>query len=354
MIYSYFCNAASEPRNRMRKETLVSIAERIGCSVSTVSRVLNGNAVKYRISETMSRRILDEARRANYTPSLLAKGLRTNKTSTIGLVIPNIENTFFANIAGVIIREARSLNYKVVVADTQENESYEKDGLSSLLARHVDGIIVAPCGNDPSIVENVLDTGIPIVQIDRYISEALKIPYISTDNYKGAVMAVEHLIENGHENIACIQGPPQSMPAGDRTRGFFETMAEHGIQGKGYLCGDEFSLQNGYLETKLLLSGPNPPTAIFAQSNLILLGAIKAIFESGLKIPDDISIISFDDNVMFNYLNPAITCIAQPIEEIGILAVKILMKSIQEDIYEASHIHLPPTLIVRNSVRKIV
>ena len=119
----------------MKKETLVSIAERSGCSISTVSRVLSGNAAKYRISQRTVARVTEEVKRCNYTPSLLAKGLRTNRTDTIGLLIPNIENSFFAGVAGVVIRESRNYNYKVVVVDTQEDERNEQDGLSALLGR---------------------------------------------------------------------------------------------------------------------------------------------------------------------------------------------------------------------------
>ena len=117
----------------MKKETLVSIAERSGCSISTVSRVLSGNAAKYRISQRTVARVTEEVKRCNYTPSLLAKGLRTNRTDTIGLLIPNIENSFFAGVAGVVIRESRNYNYKVVVVDTQEDERNEQDGIRYML-----------------------------------------------------------------------------------------------------------------------------------------------------------------------------------------------------------------------------
>ena len=156
----------------MKKETLVSIAERSGCSISTVSRVLSGNAAKYRISQRTVARVTEEVKRCNYTPSLLAKGLRTNRTDTIGLLIPNIENSFFAGVAGVVIRESRNYNYKVVVVDTQEDERNEQDGLSALLARRVDGIIAAPCGNDAALFASVQEGGMPLVLIDRYLPDA--------------------------------------------------------------------------------------------------------------------------------------------------------------------------------------
>ena len=200
----------------MKKETLVSIAERSGCSISTVSRVLSGNAAKYRISQRTVARVTEEVKRCNYTPSLLAKGLRTNRTDTIGLLIPNIENSFFAGVAGVVIRESRNYNYKVVVVDTQEDERNEQDGLSALLARRVDCIVAAPCGSNSELFASVQEGGMPLVLIDRYLPDAGMLSYVTTDNYRGAVMATEYLLENGHRRIACIQGTPHSMPVRDR------------------------------------------------------------------------------------------------------------------------------------------
>ena len=325
----------------MKKETLVSIAERSGCSISTVSRVLSGNAAKYRISQRTVARVTEEVKRCNYTPSLLAKGLRTNRTDTIGLLIPNIENSFFAGVAGVVIRESRNYNYKVVVVDTQEDERNEQDGLSALLARRVDGIVAAPCGSNSELFASVQEGGMPLVLIDRYLPDAGMLSYVTTDNYRGAVMATEYLLENGHRRIACIQGTPHSMPVRDRVRGFGDT-------------GEDFSVQNGYLETKLALAREERPTAIFALSNLILLGVVKAVHESGLRIPDDISVVSFDDNMLFNYLDPAITCIGQPTDEIGTLAVKLLIRAVREPGAAPSHLHLPPSLIIRRSVRNLL
>ena len=302
----------------MKKETLVSIAERSGCSISTVSRVLSGNAAKYRISQRTVARVTEEVKRCNYTPSLLAKGLRTNRTDTIGLLIPNIENSFFAGVAGVVIRESRNYNYKVVVVDTQEDERNEQDGLSALLARRVDGIVAAPCGSNSELFASVQEGGMPLVLIDRYLPDAGMLSYVTTDNYRGAVMATEYLLD------------------------------------RIVVTGEDFSVQNGYLETKLALAQAERPTAIFALSNLILLGVVKAVHESGLRIPDDISVVSFDDNMLFNYLDPAITCIGQPTDEIGTLAVKLLIRAVREPGAAPSHLHLPPSLIIRRSVRNLL
>lgn len=339
----------------MKKETLETIAKSSGYSISTVSRVLNGNASKYRISQRAVSRVMEEVKRSNYTPSLLAKSLRTNRTDTIGLLIPNIENSFFANIAAVVIREARNFNYKVVVVDTQEDDHNERDGLASLLGRRVDGIVAVPCGDDKQLYTGVQASGVPIVLVDRYLPDVDELSYVTTDNYRGAVMGTEHLLENGHRRIVCIQGTPHSMPVRDRVRGYKETLQKHGLSNEISVVGGDFSIENGYLESKLALNRPQRPTAIFALSNLILLGVVKAVHESGLKIPDDISVISFDDNQLFNYLDPAITCIGQPTEEIGTLAIKLLLRDIRHSTETlASHLCLPPSLVIRRSVRNLL
>lgn len=336
----------------MGKDTLVSIAEKAGCSVSTVSRVLGGNASKYRISQKTIDRVMKEAEKADYTPSLLAKGLRTKKTDTIGLVLPSIENTFFAHIASVLVSEAKNYNYQIILADTQENEENEVRNISTLLARNVDGLVVIPCGSSPEKYNKILKKGVPIVLMDRCFLGLDSISNVSTDNYSGARLATEHLISKGHRNIVFIQGTPFLYPSKSRADGYRDTMKEHGLEQFISVSGDDFSVQNGYIEAKLLLSRKVRPTAIFAGSNQITLGCIKAIKEAGLKVPEDISLIAFDDNILFDYLEPGITCIAQPIEEMSLLALKILIDQIESDSAPVS-VLIPPRIVARNSIKKL-
>ena len=336
----------------MALDTLASIAEKAQCSVSTVSRVLSGKADKYRISEATVARVREVAEQANYTPSLLAKGLRAGKTDTIGLLIPGVDDTFFSGIASCIIAEARNLGYTTIVVDTQESEKNESEGFSTLLARKVDGIIAVPCGRETEAFDRVADAGLPMVVVDRYFEKGEKWTFVTTDNYKGAVMAVEHLVANGHSRIACIQGSPDAMTCRERVRGYTDTMRRLGLERHIRISGDKFSIQNGYVESNLLLSGDDCPTAIIALSNKILLGAVKAVTESGRSIPDDISVISFDDNLLFNYMTPRITCISQPVQEISLMAVKLLLKKIAGE-KNASHLFLPQGLVIRDSVKSL-
>ncbi|WP_298031059.1 LacI family DNA-binding transcriptional regulator [uncultured Alistipes sp.] len=334
------------------KETLVTISKRTGFAISTVSRVLNGQAEKYRISSKTVELILEEARRCDYTPSLLAKGLRMKHTNTLGLLIPSVANPYFADISSVVIQEAKSRGYTVMVVDTMENEANEREGIRTMLSRRVDGIVVVPCGQTPEYLEQV-NRSVPVVLIDRYF-EQTSLPYVSTDNYCGGMDATRMLLKNGHRNIVCIQGVPYSMPNRQRVRGFLDALAQEGIEGQAAVTGNDFSIQNGYIETKLALNRPDPPTAIFALSNTILLGAVKAIRESGLHIPEDISLVSFDNNPYLDFLVPAITRISQPLEDIGKMAVKLLLESIQEGKRSQTQIQLAPNMILCDSVRPLL
>ena len=202
-------------------------------------------------------------------------------------------------------------------------------------------------------IDRLMQHNLPTVFLDFYGSRD-DVDSVLSDSFYGAYMLTSYLIENGHRRIACIQGTPHSMPVRDRVRGFGDTLRAHGLGDRIVVTGEDFSVQNGYLETKLALAREERPTAIFALSNLILLGVVKAVHESGLRIPDDISVVSFDDNMLFNYLDPAITCIGQPTDEIGTLAVKLLIRAVREPGAAPSHLHLPPSLIIRRSVRNLL
>ena len=333
----------------MKRGNLTDLAEKTGYSISTVSRVLNGKGDEYRISKSTVEKILHMAEEINYKPNLIAQSLRNNTTHTIGLLIPHIDNPFFANIANVLIREAQKFGYIVILIDTMESPSFESEAINSLLARSIDGIIIVPTGEDPTKLEEV-NLKTPIVLIDRYFKHH-NLPFVSTDNYKGAYQGTKLLLESGHRRILCIQGPKISITTKERIRGFMDAMQEYGRQDEALIRGNDFSIKNGYIETKLILSSEIKPTAIFALSNTILLGVLKALNEHKLIIPKDMSVISFDDNLYLDYLNPPITRIVQPIEEIGIIAVKILMQKIAEEKNIHSEILLQPTIYKRDSIK---
>ena len=331
----------------MQKATLIGIAQRTGFSVSTVSRILSGQAEKYRISKKAVEAVCEEARRCNYTPSLLAKSLRMNKTFTLGLLIPGVDNPYFANIASAVIHEAKTLGYQMIIIDTLEDAANEREGIASLLSRKVDGIVIVSSDENADYLEEIHRTT-PMVLIDRHF-EGTTLPYVCSDNRQGGYDATSHLIGMGHRNILCIQGVRRSMPSRQRVDGYHAAMREAGLDLTARVVGDDFTIRNGYLETKLAFSSPNPPTAIFALSNTILLGTIKAVHELGLHIPDDVSIVAFDNQIYMDFLNPAITRISQSTAEMCTLAMRILMQQISGDSTSGVQMLLPPELVLSDS-----
>lgn len=331
------------------KPTLETIAEKTGYSTSTVSRVLTGKAEKFRISETAAEAIRETAAELGYTPNILAQNLRNGKTETIGLVVPDMSNPYFAEISSVIVAEAKKHGYTTIVTDTMENESAQKDSVCALVSRKVEGMIIVPCGSDPYYLEDLNKRVAPIILVDRYFENS-PLPYVVTNNWQGGVDGTNILIRNGHKKIACIQGNLDSMPNKKRTEGYLAALKKAGLERFQQIVGNDFTVQNGYIETKLLLNSPDRPTAIFALSNTIGLGAIRAIREAGLKIPDDISLVSFDNNIYLDYFVPAVTRIGQRVEEMGRMAVKLLIGSIRSQKTLSSQIELSTEIILRESV----
>lgn len=331
------------------------LADVLDISITTVSRVLNGKSKKYRISEATTRRVLQAAKEYNYSPNKIARGLKLDKTDTIGLIIPDISNPFFADIAQSIEKEARAKGFSIILCDSGEDYHVEKELISLLLSHKVDGIIVAPVGTSYEHLVSTYESGIAMVVIDRCFPE-VNLPYITSDNYQGAYDAVHFLITMGHRRIACIQGIPQTQPSKDRVRGYREALRTNGIAvDESLIVGDDFSTENGYRQTRILFSMENPPSAVFALSNLVSLGVIKAVNEMGLKIPEHLSLISFDEQPYSAYLGTPMTTINQKKSEMGQLAVDVLIKYIGSKEYRKKMVNmkLKTDLIVRESVRNV-
>lgn len=334
-----------------QKISITDIAVKTGLSTTTVSRVLNGKAEKYRISKKSQQKVKEVAKELHYTPNRFAANLRTGKSGTLALIIPSLNNPFFAGIASAINTELRKFNYITIISDSDENPEIERMELQQLIARNIEGLIIVPCGEQWEHIKLLQDQGLPIVCIDRYF-EDLDIPFVSTDNYLGAYMATKHLIENGHSRITCIQGVRHSTPNRQRIKGFKDAMNEE-EQENYNIVGDDFTFQNGYLETKLLLQHNEKPTAVFTLSNTIAMGCMKALKEENIKVPDDISLITFDDHPYLDYLSTPLSCVAQPVSDISKMAVKFLISKINNKEVQTSQVLLRPTMKMRDSIKRI-
>lgn len=335
----------------MGAKNITDIANQLGLSVTTISRVLNGKADQYRIGKKTQLRVNQLAEKLNYVPNEFAANLRSGKSNTIALSIPSISNVFFARIASDLNRELRKMEFMTIIYESDENEHLEADSLKKLQSRNIEGLIIAPCGADSSELRKLHDIGLPIVCIDRYFDD-IDIPYVATDNFSGGYSATKYLIEKGHHNIACIQGNTFSMPNIRRVEGYTKAMKEANISSL-YIEGEKFDMQNGYIETKLLLQCGKQISAIFALSNTIALGCLKALQEEGLKIPEDISLITFDDSPYLELLATPITSVAQPQLEISKVATKLLLAMLNDEPRSTNKVLLKPRIIERSSVKQL-
>jgi LacI family transcriptional regulator len=283
----------------------------------------------------------------------LARGLKSKKTFELGVAVSDIFNPFFTTLIKSISKEVRNIGYTIMLCDSDENTDFEKESIGHLLESRVEGLIIAPVGIYSDSFQELKSSNIPTIIVDRIFPNS-SFDTVSVDNYKGSCLATEHLIRAGHRKIAIIQGLPGTVTNEQRLKGYKETLKRYQIPlSSNYIVGDDFRILNGYLQTKTLLKYKDPPTAIYATGDLIALGCVQAINEDNLNIPNDISLVTFDDPGYFANLSPPLTAVRQPVQDMGIIAVKLLFDRIHNKNVEQKQIQLNPELIIRNSVKRV-
>lgn len=337
----------------MTTATLKTIAAQLQISMSTVSRVLNGKGKQYRISEATIERIQKEADRVGFAPNQIASALRLKKTNTIALVLPDISNNYFSSIARSLTIEAGKLGYSILLCDSLGDVKIEKEEIRLLKSRSVDGMIISPCSAESEHLLQVKNSGIPIVLFDRYVDDA-PISSICSDNFQGAFDAVTHLLENGHQHIGCLQGSLDTTSAIERLSGYQTALKEYQqTVNADYVQGNDFSFDCGYQATKTLLENNPEITALFSMSNVHTFGALTALKELNKEVYQDISIVTFDDDPVYEILATPLTAIAQPKALIGIETMKTLYQQISGNKDNVSKISLATSLIKRASVKNL-
>lgn len=339
------------------RPNLKEFAASLGISVSTVSRVLSGQAEQNRIAPATRERVLAAASRLGVMVDQSARGLRLRQTLTIGLLIPDIANPFFASLACAVERAARAAGYTVLLCDSQESTGIERETVDLLHSRRVDGLILAPVGETHRHLLSLQQAGIPVVLADRVFPQ-WEVPSVVADSYGGARMAVDHLVAHGHRRIGCVQGLAASYSNTERLRGFKAGLKAAGIRfDAGLLRGTDFTAEGGYQAALELCRNPQTrPTALFTLGSLLALGALRAIHECGLTVPQQVSVISFDEQPWAEFLSPSLTTIAQPVERIANEAFARLLEIMRPDggsKTAAGVLTLPVRLISRESVRAL-
>lgn len=340
-----------------KKVTLKSLSHSLGISVSTISRVLNGLGEEYRISKETISLITTTANKLNYSPNNIAKGLRLKRSSTIGLIVPDITNTWFAHLALGIENQARKHNYNIFLCNSNDDIKVEKKSITLLKNWMVDGIIIAPIGIEAEHLIKASKTGTPLVLIDRFF-EGVDLPYIVSNDFEGALEANQYLINNGHKRIACFQGLVDTSTNNQRLSGYKKALKTNKIPFDTELVtGSDFGFNSGYICAKKLLKNlaKTKVTAIFSMGNQITLGILKAFKEEGIKIPEDISLVTFDEQIYSDLLLTPLSTVSHMNENLGDVALKMLLDQIDmNDTKKPKNVILKSELIIRESVKNLM
>ena len=330
------------------------LASQLEISVTTVSRVLSGTAAKYRISQTTSDRVLKAADRYDVRPDALGAGLRKGKLGLIGLLLPDITNPFFSSLARAIERELRDVGLAVLLGDSNEDVDTERDKLSVMLARRLDGLILVPVGAGSVELEKVVNNGsTPVVMVDRIIP-GLEVPSVCLDNFSAGRMAVKHLLEAGHRKIGCLRGEPGSFADTERLRGFTAALEEYGVSvNKEIIRGSGYSRESGRSSARFILDQIRRPSALVTLCGQGILSLLEVASEMDVQLPDDLSVVAFDEQPWSSFLKPPLTTIVQPIDELAKQVVSLLLIEVRVVNRSAPRITLQAELRERSSVRCI-
>lgn len=317
----------------------------------TVSRVING---KRGVRPETRAKVLQAIEELGYTPNSLARSFALQKTKTIGLVITDITNPFFTTIARGVEDTAATHHFSVIFCNTDENPDKEALYLELLAGKRVDGVILAPASRKKHSLKSLLARGIPVVLVDREV-EGLKdmdVDVVKGDSVYGAYVLTRHLISLGHRRIGIIVGSRDISTAEDRVRGYRQALEEAKIPvDESLIRFAAYSEESGYREARALLMREDRPSAIFGGNNFIALGAMTAIRELGLRVPEDVALVCFEDIDALAKFHPFLTVVAQPAYSMGVLAAELLIRRIEgrDTIRERRAVVLKPELIIRES-----
>ncbi len=327
--------------------TIHDVAKRAGVAPITVSRVINNSGYA---SEETRQRVQAAVLELGYVPSGPARSLRSKRTNSIALVLTDITNPFFTTVARGVEDVASQAGFTVTYCNTDEDELKQRKNLDLLLQQQVDGIILVPALSRPDALTYIRGHNMPFVVLDRRMPGA-EFDVVRCDSEDGAFQLVNHLLELGHRKIAVLTGPEGTSTADDRLIGYQRALAEAGVaENSSLVRRGSFTQDSGYEMAANVIEEMFPPTAIFAANNFIAIGAMKALLERGLQVPEDIALVGFDDLPPALLMFPFLTVAAQPAYEMACVATRLLLARISDEMSaEYQEIVLPTKLIVRES-----
>lgn len=334
-------------KENRKSVTAIDVANYAGVSIATVSRVVNKSE---NVSDEMRNKVLNAINILGYRPSRTAQRLRARKSLVIGLIISDIQNPFFTSVVRGIEDVAHKQDFSVILCNSDEDPEKERQYIDVMRSEEVAGVIITSTSQATENIERFIVSGIPIVAMDRSIRHH-QVDSVSVENTAGAHEAVSYLIEKGHRQIGFIGLPLKLTPGKERQEGYINALRDHGLElNSDLMCVGDSRQESGFKCATELVESGIPLTAIFSSNNLMTLGALGAIMSKGLSIPEDISLIGFDDMPWAPYLCPPLTAVAQPTYELGRRAAELLMRRIANPDEVGESVRLKTRLTIRDSV----
>ncbi|MTI67205.1 MAG: LacI family transcriptional regulator [Firmicutes bacterium] len=324
------------------------VAKLANTSISTVSRVINDTSY---VKEETKKRVIKAMKELNYKPLLREPIKKENKT--IGLIVPDITNPFFSKIAKEIASVANHYDYNITLCNIDGIPESEDDYLMDLIENRVDGVIYASSYRSVEVLKRVKEKNIPIVVLDRNM-ENYAISSVAVNNNQGAFLATEHLIKLGHEKIAFIEGFKDFQISKHRKKGFKRALSDYNLNlDEDLIKRGDFTMESGFKAMKEIINSKKDFTAVIAINDLMAIGASNCLNQLGIKTPEDVSVVGFDNILLASTITPKLTTVAYPIEKMSERAIKLLMKQISNKDISPEMVTLFPKLIVRESTKKI-
>jgi LacI family transcriptional regulator len=341
------------PRETATRATLADVARRAGVSIATASYVMNE---RDGVGERTRAHVLQIAKEVGFRPNRLASGLRTGQSRVLGLVLADITNPFYPDLAGAVIAAAADAGYEVFLSHCGVDGRLDGDEVRALCDHQSAALIFTSLMmSDGPLIADVVPVGVPVVQTIRRVP-GLDADFVGIDDRAGAREAATHLVDCGHSDVALLTGPSSSSASAERTQGFLEVLAEAGIEpGADRIVECRLTVASGYDGAQTLLAARSaPPRAVLCGNDLIALGAIDAFVDRGLSVPDDVSVVGYDDIWFASSRLVQLTTVRQPRDAIGRTAVSLALDRLADARIEPREVILPHELVVRHTTAAVV
>jgi LacI family transcriptional regulator len=319
--------------------TMSDVARLAGVSVTTVSHVINGTRPA---SAATQRRVLAAIERTGYSQNTIARALARRRTQSLGLAIGGLANPYFSDVIAAVEHAATAAGHTLLLVDTRDDPEQERRTVRALLERRVDGLILAPSGSKPPPLS------VPAVLLDRFLDAPLD--QVGCENEEPTAQLVEHLAGCGHRRIGLVAGLPGISTTTERVAGYRLGLERAGLEADATLVAEGGSHRDrAFAATQALLALDDPPTALVSGNNFMTIGILRALRQRGLRVPDDLALVAFDDFEWADLFAPRLTVIAQPTAQLGARAVELLLSRLEDPSLEPRRIRLPATFIHRDS-----